>query len=61
MTSDKHHYEREAILKPKTENNIGAPVVPQNWVCMVTWRGGEAVLFWYPKSGATIQIAESFK
>ena len=24
-----HRYEHEAILKPKTENNIGAPSAPQ--------------------------------
>ena len=27
-----HRYEHEAILKPKTENNIGAPSAPQKFV-----------------------------
>ena len=27
-----HRYEHEAILKPKTENNIGAPSAPQKLV-----------------------------
>ena len=41
-----HRYEHEAILKPKTENNIGAPSAPQKFspatikvhiVCIVTY------------------------
>ena len=30
-----HRYEHEAILKPKTENNIGAPSAPQKLTNMI--------------------------